>query len=143
MLNFGNKEFRNLQEQVAENMKNIQQLQDLAIVGINVNYMVDTYAELEEIEDPEAGQMATVGTETPFTLYVYYDDAWVSLGKFPLAGPQGPQGERGPQGLQGPTGPQGPQGPRGFTGAAGPAGPQGERGAKGDQGDPGPAGAGT
>ena len=61
MLNFGNKEFRNLQEQVLENMKNIKDLQDLALVG--------------EIEDPEAGQMAAVGSAAPYTLYVYYDSS--------------------------------------------------------------------
>lgn len=72
MLNFGNKEFRNLQEQVLENMKNIKDLQDLALVGINVDYIVD---DLSEIEEPEAGQMAAVGSAAPYTLYVYYDSS--------------------------------------------------------------------
>lgn len=75
MLNFGNKEFRNLQEQVAENMKNVNELKDLALVGINVKYIVATYAELEEIEDMEAGDMAAVGGSSPFHLYVYYDSS--------------------------------------------------------------------
>lgn len=72
MLNFGNKEFRNLQEQVLENMKNIKDLQDLALVGINVDYIVE---DLSDIENPEAGQMAAVGSAAPYTLYVYYDSS--------------------------------------------------------------------
>ena len=35
MLNFGNKEFRNLQEQVAENMQNIEKIQDVKIIGVD------------------------------------------------------------------------------------------------------------
>ena len=122
MLNFGNKEFRNLQEQVLENMKNIKSLQDLSLVGINVDYIVE---DLSSIQSPESGQMAAVGAAAPYTLYVYYNSSWVSFGEFP---------KEGPQGLQGPAGPQGPQGPRGFTGNIGPRGPQGERGSQGPRG---------
>ena len=138
MLNFGNKEFRNLQEQVLENMKNIKSLQDLSLVGINVDYIVE---DLSSIQSPEAGQMAAVGSAAPYTLYVYYNSSWVSFGEFP---------KEGPQGLQGPAGPQGPQGPRGLTGDIGPRGSQGERGvqgprgatgARGEKGDKGDAGA--
>ena len=122
MLNFGNKEFRNLQEQVLENMKNIKSLQDLSLVGINVDYIVE---DLSSIQSPIAGQMAAVGSAAPYTLYVYYNSSWVSFGEFP---------KEGPQGLQGPAGPQGPQGPRGLTGDIGPRGSQGERGAQGPRG---------
>ena len=75
MLNFGNKEFRNLQEQVLENMKNIKNLEDLALVGINVKYIVADAEALAEIEDMEAGDMAAVGSASPFRLYVYYDSS--------------------------------------------------------------------
>ncbi len=128
MLNFGNKEFRNLQEQVLENMKNIRSLQDLSLVGINVDYIVE---DLSSIQSPEAGQMAAVGAAAPYTLYVYYNSSWVSFGEFP---------KEGPQGLQGPAGPQGPQGPRGLTGNIGPRGSQGERGPQGPRGANGPQG---
>ena len=128
MLNFGNKEFRNLQEQVLENMKNIKSLQDLSLVGINVDYIVE---DLSSIQSPIAGQMAAVGSAAPYTLYVYYNSSWVSFGEFP---------KEGPQGLQGPAGPQGPQGPRGLTGDIGPRGSQGERGAQGPRGATGPRG---
>lgn len=75
MLNFGNKEFRNLQEQVEENMKNIASMQDLQIVGLDVQYIVETEADLANIEDPEQGQMAAVGTDSPFELFVYNDSS--------------------------------------------------------------------
>ena len=72
MLNFGNKEFRNLQEQVLENMKNIKSLQDLSLVGINVDYIVE---DLSSIQSPIAGQIAAVGAAAPYTLYVYYNSS--------------------------------------------------------------------
>lgn len=74
MLNFGNKEFRNLQEQVLENMNDIEKIQDVKIIGVDVTNIVDTVAEMEEIENPEAGDVTAVGTEAPFTLYVYYEN---------------------------------------------------------------------
>ena len=137
MLNFGNKEFRNLQEQVLENMKNIKSLQDLSLVGINVDYIVE---DLSSIQSPEAGQMAAVGAAAPYTLYVYYNSSWVSFGEFPKEGPQGPAGERGPQGPQGPRGLTGDIGPRGTQGERGAQGPRGATGPKGEKGDKGDAG---
>ena len=137
MLNFGNKEFRNLQEQVLENMKNIKSLQDLSLVGINVDYIVE---DLSSIQSPIAGQMAAVGAAAPYTLYVYYNSSWVSFGEFPKEGPQGPAGERGPQGPQGPRGLTGDIGPRGSQGERGAQGPRGATGARGEKGDKGDAG---
>ena len=140
MLNFGNKEFRNLQEQVYENMQNIEKIQDVKIIGVDVNYIVDTVAEMEEIENPEAGNVCAVGTTSPFTLYVYYENEWVSLGEFPRQGPQGEQGEQGIQGQPGPQGPMGPQGPVGPRGYPGPQGEPGTQGPRGETGPQGPAG---
>ena len=137
---YNNKEYRNLQQQVEENMKNIAKIEDVKIIGVDVNYIVDTVADMEAIEEPEAGNVCAVGTSAPFTLYVYYEDEWVSLGEFPRQGPQGlqgPQGIQGQIGPQGPMGPQGPVGPRGYSGSPGPAG---ERGATGPQGPQGPIG---
>ena len=142
MLNFGNKEFRNLQEQVLENMKDVKELKDLALVGINVKYIVEDNEALAEIEDMEAGDMAAVGVAAPFHLYVYYGEEWVSFGVFPMEGPMGPTGPRGevgargPRGLTGNIGPRGPQGPQGLPG------PQGNKGEKGDMGPTGPEGQG-
>ena len=143
MLNFGNKEFRNLQEQVFENMKDIEKIQDVKIIGVDVTNIVETVAEMEAIENPHAGDVTAVGTSSPFTLYVYYDSEWVSLGEFPRQGPIGPTGPQGPKGDKGDQGAQGPQGevgPRGYSGAQGPAGepgPRGLRGPTGPQGEPG------
>ena len=114
MLNFGNKEFRNLQEQVLKNMQDIDELKQLSEVGIGVDYVVES---LEDIEEPEQGQVAAVGEDKPYELYAYVvvdgEGEWVDLGQFPMPGPQGIQGVQGPVG---PVGPAGSRGPKGDTG---------------------------
>ena len=137
MLNFGNKEFRNLQEQVLENMNDIQSLEEVIELAKQVGIRVDgVLADESELpEEPEVGDTYAIGDEAPFRLYSFDGTEWVDFGYFPLAGPQGEQGEQGEQGIQGETGPQGPQG------IQGPEGPQGETGPQGPQGIPGPTGA--
>lgn len=137
---YNNKEYRNLQQQVAENMKNIKQLQDISVAGINFKAIVANESDLEDIVDPEQGDMVAVGTQAPYKVFVYFNEDWVNFGLFPLPGPEGPAGPQGEKGIQGATGPQGPIGPRGFTGAQGVAGPQGPKGDKGPQGPQGPQG---
>ena len=106
MLKFGNKEFRNLQEQVFKNMKDIQDIMDgttvLAEFGIKVVGQVNLVTELP---DPstytgEFGDAYVVGASEPYDYYIYTrafegDETpqWFYLGKFPVPGPQGPQGE--------------------------------------------------
>ena len=125
MLRFGNKEFRNLQEQVLKNMQNIQDIMDgttvLAEFGIKVIGQVD---DAEDLPDPaeyegDYGDAYIVGTEEPYEYYIFTrafegDETpqWFDLGIFPVPGPQG---ETGPQG---PVGPQGPEGNPGSAGAA-------------------------
>ena len=88
-----------------------------------------TYASLEALQaavtQPQQGQMYNVGTEAPYTVYMW--DAtnggkWISQGQLQGAkgetGHEGPQGEPGPQGPQGPQGEQGPQGQQGGPGQA-------------------------
>lgn len=153
MLAFGNKEFRNLQEQVFKNMKDIQDIQDgatvLAEFGIKVIGQVADERDLPDPEeyDGEYGDAFIVGTEAPYDYYIFTrafegDETpqWFNLGIFPQPGPQGPQGEQGPQGLQGPQGPQGPAGQDGATGLQGPQGPQGPAGQDGAAGPQGPKG---
>lgn len=129
MLKFGNKEFRNLQEQVLANMRNIANIKEgtavLSEFGIKVVGEVDTLAELPSVvdykaahEDWEYGDAFAVGTVAPYTLYILTRendtitaDHWFDIGQFPAPGPQG---ETGPQGE---VGPQGPQGNTGDTGA--------------------------
>lgn len=147
MLKYGNRDFRNLQEQVLENMKNIQKLEDLALVGLEVKGIVPTVEDLPDSELVEYGDMYAVGTEYPYVLYVYTPNdgqpQWNELGQFPMPGPQGQQGPIGPQGPQGEVGPRGPKGDQGIQGPVGPQGqqgPRGERGPRGPKGDTGPQG---
>ena len=135
---YDNKTYRNLQQQVKENMDNIAELQDLKLVGISVAGIVPDYSSLPS--SAEQGQVYAVGSASPYELYVYNNSSWVDFGEFPKAGPQGDQGPQGEPGRQGPRGLTGPQGPKGYTGAPGipgPRGPQGYTGPKGDKGDPG------
>lgn len=152
MLRFGNKEFRNLQEQVLKNMDDIAFIIEeegvLNEFGIKVVGQVDTEDDLptveeykEEHEDWGYGDAYAIGTEAPYTLVVltrantaHPDDYWFDIGEFPV---RGPQGEIGPQG---PEGPQGPQGIQGIQGVQGPQGPQGEKGEKGNTGSKGEQG---
>ena len=133
MLKFGNKEFRNLQEQVAENMRNIDGIVKgsavLSEFGIKVVGTVEDIEDLptvaeykEEHKDWEFGDAYAVGTEAPYEFYIltraddtHASDYWFDIGAFPEPGPQGPQGIQGVQGVQGPEGPQGPKGDTGDT----------------------------
>ena len=106
MLKFGNKEFRNLQEQVFKNMKDIQDIMDgttvLAEFGIKVVGQVQLASQLP---DPSTytgqfGDAYVVGASEPYDYYIYtrafegdVTPQWFYLGKFPVPGPQGPQGE--------------------------------------------------
>ena len=128
MLKFGNKEFRNLQEQVEENMQNIEKLKNGQAVldefGIKVIGEVSDIEDLptvaeykESTPDWEYGDTFAVGTDAPYTLYIltranetHEADYWFDIGEFPAPGPQGPQGPQGPEGQQGPTGPSGADG---------------------------------
>lgn len=114
MLNFGNKEFRNIQEQVLKNQEDILEIRRsselLARFGIKIVGAVDSE---EDLPDPltyggQFGDGYTVGTEAPFDYYIYTrgndenpQSHWFNIGQFPLAGPQGPQGEKGEKGDKG------------------------------------------
>ena len=143
---YDNKVYRNLQQQVKENMDDIKLLKNISVAGVTVKYIVENVEDLEDIEDPQEEEMAAVGSNEKYDIYVYHNSSWINLGEFPKPGEQGPQGPQGERGIQGATGAQGPQGPRGFTGAQGPQGPKGDKGdtgATGPQGPEGPAGPGA
>ena len=123
MLKFGNKEFRNLQEQVLKNMRDIQNVMQgttvLAEFGIKVIGQVDTAMELPDpaTYEGEYGDAYIVGTEEPYEYYIFTrafegqtDPSWFDLGIFPVPGPQGEQGPQGPAGPQGQTGATGQDG---------------------------------
>ena len=110
MLAFGNKEFRNLQEQVLKNMRDIASIEEGAVVlgefGIKVVGQVD---DVDDLPDPltydgEYGDAYVVGEETPYDYYIFtrpfegQDPQWFNLGAFPQPGPQGEQGPTGPAG---------------------------------------------
>lgn len=123
MLVYKNKEFRNLQEQVAKNMRDIQNIMQgttvLAEFGIKVIGQVDTAMELPDpaTYEGEYGDAYIVGTEEPYEYYIFTrafegqdEPSWFDLGIFPVPGPQGEQGPEGPQGPQGQTGNPGQDG---------------------------------
>ena len=120
---YDNKTYRNLQQQVKENMENIAELQDMRLVGISVTGIVEDTTKLPATA--EQGQIYAVGSASPFELYVYSDSKWVDFGQFPKEGPKGDQGPQGEPGRQGPRGLTGEPGPRGYSGAPGANGPQG------------------
>ena len=159
MITIDGKEYRNLEEQVRKNQADILYMLEeegaLNQFGIKVVGQVESELDLPDptTYEGEFGDAYAVGTESPFTLYIWTrsngthpNNYWFNIGTFPLAGPQGPKGDTGAQGAKGDTGAQGAkgdtgaQGPQGIQGAQGPVGPQGiqgEKGEKGDKGDPG------
>lgn len=113
MLNFGNKDFRNLQEQVLKNMKDIQDIEQgatvLADFGIKIVGQVDSAADLPDPAEYEGdyGDAYIVGEEEPYEYYIFTrafegqeEPSWFDLGQFPVPGPQG---EVGPRGFPGET----------------------------------------
>ena len=70
---YNNKTYRNLQQQVKENMDNIAELQFSNLVGIDVTGIVADSASLPS--SAEQGQVYAVGTSSPYELYVYNDSS--------------------------------------------------------------------
>ena len=104
MLQFGNKEFRNLEEQVEKNAQDIQDFKDgnqtIAEFGITVVGILATAAELPA-QGENFGDAYLIGTATPYDMRVWTRDVanntakWVDLGAFPLQGPKGDKGDIG------------------------------------------------
>ena len=106
MLKFGNREFRNLQEQVLKNMCDIQDIEQgatvLAAFGIKVVGQVNQASDLPAPTTYQGnlGDAFLVGTQAPYLYYIYakaYDGqeqaSWYNLGEFPKQGPKGDQGD--------------------------------------------------
>lgn len=111
MLNFGNKDFRNLQEQVLKNMNDIQDMMEgvnvLADFGIKIVGQVDDSTDLPDpaTYDGDYGDAYIVGKEEPYNYYIFTrafegeeEPHWFDLGQFPVPGPQGEQGVQGEPG---------------------------------------------
>ena len=105
MLKFGNREFRNLQEQVLKNMCDIQDIEQgatvLAAFGIKVVGQVNQASDLPAPTTYKGnlGDAFLVGTQAPYDYYIYakaYDGqeqpAFYNLGQFPKPGPKGDTG---------------------------------------------------
>ena len=113
MIKIGDKEFRNLEEQVGFLSTRAQ----LSMLGLSLVGIVPDQSSLPQ--EAEEKQVYAVGAEPPYEYFVYLSGVYSSLGIFPLAGPPGVPGDRGPQG---PIGPMGAKGDKGNQGIAGPAG---------------------
>ena len=111
MLNYGNKDFRNLQEQVLKNMNDIQDMMQgvnvLADFGIKVVGQVDSSSDLPDPSTYEGdyGDAYVVGEEEPYDYYIFTrafegeeEPQWFDLGQFPVPGPQGETGATGATG---------------------------------------------
>ena len=116
MLNFGNREFRNLQEQVKKNMDDIRFMLEeegaLNEFGIKVVAQVESTSDIPTVADYkednpnwEYGDAYAVGLESPYELYlltraggIHPNDYWFDIGYFPKEGPQGIQGPQGETG---------------------------------------------
>lgn len=114
MIKIGDKEYRNLEEQVAF----LTQKSTLADLGIHLKGFVSDISELP-MENAVDGDTYGVGTQPPYRYYAYNGGAYSDIGTFPQEGPKGVPGDRGPQG---PAGPVGPKGDKGNQGIAGPSG---------------------
>ena len=164
MLNFGNKEFRNLQEQVLY-------LSNRSNFGLNIKGEVETVPQLGDIPNTNIGDVYLVGKAAPFNFYIKTSDkTWTNLGKLESNVP-GPQGLQGIQGIKGTDGsviytnnqPESANNGdlyisndgklyqydnewklvtslRGSVGPVGPKGPQGEQGLQGKRGERGEKG---
>lgn len=117
MLNFGNKEFRNIVQQVAKNQCDIEQILSAQIVlaefGIKVIGYAETYEELPDALTyiGEFGDAYAIGQTAPYTYYIYTrptnalpEPSWFNIGIFPKPGPAGPIGATGATGSQGEPG---------------------------------------
>lgn len=127
MIKRDGKVYRNLEEQVLENMKDIENLQKTYNVSLRI---VGNVEDPEDLPDPDrytgrVGDVYQVGDYPNAYYYVFVNDeqdeyAWLEIGNL-----KGPKGSKGDTGERGPTG---PQGPTGLQGEPGERGPQGEVG---------------
>ena len=108
MLKYGNKEFRNLQEQVLANMRNIEDIiHGQPIMAKYTIKIVGSEESASDLPDPltyegDLGDIYVVGTESPYNLYVFgkeYENedapSWIDLGAIWVEGPQGEKGDTG------------------------------------------------
>lgn len=150
MIQFNNKEYRNLVEQVLKNKQDIAQHYEIDRIigefGIRIIGQLDTWVEPEDIGQFTYGDAYAVGTQPPYDIYIYTrpDENsghpmpyWFNIGPIAIRGPEGQKGDKGDKGDKGERGEKGERGQQGIQGIQGPVGPQGEKGEKGEKGTPG------
>lgn len=115
MIRIGDKEYRNLEEQVLKNKEDIANHYNmdrvLADFGIRIIGTLGDADELENVPTPEQyGDAYAVGREAPYDFYIWTradinaghpEDYWLGIGQLAIAGPQGPQGIPGEPGATG------------------------------------------
>lgn len=91
-MNYKNKEYRNIVDQVDYLTKMLSQATDVVkqVVG-----QVDTVAELPTPSVDKIGDTYAVGTTSPYEYYVNLGDRWLDIGMFPGKGDKGDQGDSG------------------------------------------------
>lgn len=104
MLKYGNRELRNLEEQVEANAQDIEDFkngnQTIAEFGITVVGILASADELPA-QGENFGDAYLIGSSTPYDMRVWTRDVanntakWVDLGAFPLQGPKGDNGDIG------------------------------------------------
>ena len=104
MLKYGNRELRNLEDQVEKNAQDIEDFkngnQTIAEFGITVVGILATADELPA-QGENFGDAYLIGSSTPYDMRVWTRDVanstakWVDLGAFPLQGPKGDKGNIG------------------------------------------------
>ena len=104
MLKYGNRELRNLEEQVEKNAQDIEDFknanQTIAEFGI---YVVGVLASVDDLpaQGENFGDAYLIGSSTPYDMHVWTRDVahntakWVDLGAFPLKGDKGDKGDIG------------------------------------------------
>ena len=104
MLKYGNRELRNLEEQIEKNAQDIEDFknanQAIAEFGI---YVVGILASVDDLpaQGENFGDAYLIGSQTPYDMHVWTRDVanntakWVDLGSFPLKGDKGDKGEIG------------------------------------------------
>lgn len=116
MLKFDGKELRNLEEQVLKNQEDIENLKtSSALAELGIKIITETpFASESDLPlpyDGDYGDGFLVGSEAPYTLYVWtrgdneYNGTWFDFG--PLNAPSVIPGPVGPQGIQGVQGERG------------------------------------
>lgn len=97
--------FRNIQEQVEKNKRDIAAWSSIQFTlnnfGITVLGRVDTEADIPEATY-EYGDAYLVGEEDPYDIYIFTRDGadgeFINMGPLTVVGPEGPAGSQGPAG---------------------------------------------